>query len=97
MGGSGGNAGRVALLTVAALAVALGIIVGRRSPGKAAPAAELRTTEESVARQIAALDHVYASPERQAGAGGDHYRARRAALLDQLIAMQTVEDRNTPT
>jgi hypothetical protein len=97
VGSGGGNAGRVALLAVAALAVALGIIVGRRGPGKAAPAAEQRTTEESLARQIAALDHVYATPERQAGAGGDHYRARRAALLDQLIAIQAVEDRNTPT
>jgi len=95
--GGGGNAGRVALLAVAAIAVALGIIVGRRGPGKTAVTAVPRTTEESLARQIAALDHVYAAPERQAGAGGDHYRAHRAALLDQLIAMQTVEDRNTPT
>ena len=91
----GGNAGRVALLAVAAIAVALGIVVGRRAPGKSAPTSP-RTTEDSLARQIAALDHVYATPERQAGAGGDHYRARRAALLDQLIAVQ-VEDRDTPT
>jgi hypothetical protein len=55
--GGGGNAGRVALLAVAAIAVALGIVVGRRGPGKPAPAAP-RTTGESLARQIAALDHV---------------------------------------
>ena len=96
-GGGGGNAGRVALLAVAAIAVALGIVAGRRGRFQAAPQAAPRTTMDTLARQIAALDNVYAAPERQAGAGGDHYRARRAALLEQLIAAQTVEDRDTPT
>jgi hypothetical protein len=96
-GGGGGNAGRIALLAVAAVSVALGIILARRGPGKAAPVAEPRITKDSLARQIAALDHVYATPERQAGAGGDHYRSRRAALLDQLIAAQAVEDRDAST
>lgn len=95
--GGGGNAGRLALLAVAAIAVALGIIVGRRDPEKATPIAGPRITKDSLARHIAALDHVYATPERQAGTGGDHYRARRAALLDQLIAVQAVEDRDTLT
>lgn len=94
--GGGGIAGRTALLAVAALAVALGIIVGRRAPA-GVTAMSARPPAESLARQIAALDHVYATPERQSGAGGDHYRARRAALLDQLIAVQTVEDRDTAT
>jgi hypothetical protein len=94
--GGGGIAGRTALLAVAAIAVALGIVVGRRSP-PGAPATTSRPAPESLARQIAALDHVYATPERQSGAGGDHYRARRAALLDQLIAVQAVEDRDTAT
>ena len=62
-----------------------------------AAAKHLKLTSGAVSRQIAALDHVYATPERQSGAGGDHYRAQRAALLDQLVAVQAVEDRDTAT
>lgn len=106
VGGGGGSAGRIALLAVAAIAVALGIVVGRRAPGNVASRAEPRNATDALARQIAALDHVYAMPERQSGAGGDHYRARRAALLDQLVALQepgpgaprlAVEDRDAAT
>ena len=89
--GGGGRAGRVALLAVAAIAVALGIVVGRKGWPPAAPKAVPRTTTAALARQIAALDHVYAEPERQSGAGGDHYRARRAALMGQLVETMTVE------
>jgi len=96
VGGGGCIAGRTALLAVAVLAVALGIIVGRRAP-QGVTATTTRPATETLARQIAALDHVYAAPERQSGAGGEHYRARRAALLDQLIAVQAVEDRDTAT
>jgi hypothetical protein len=38
--------------------------------------------KDSLARQIAALDHVYATPT-PGRSGGDHYRPPRA-LLDQL-------------
>ena len=91
IGGGGGRAGRVALLAVAAIAVALGIVVGRRGSSPAAPIAGPRTTPDAIARQIAALDHVYAAPERQSGPGGDHYRARRSALMGQLVETMTAE------
>ena len=83
---------------VAMAAVALGIVVGRRGgrTGDSAPAPS-RTTAAEVARQIAALDHVYATPERQAGPGGDHYRARRAALMSRLVDEMAVEHRGTGT
>jgi hypothetical protein len=90
----GSNAVRVALLAVAAIAVALGILVGRRS-GRPAVVAPVRPVSEALAREIAALDHVYAAPAKQAGTGGDHYRARRAALISQLVEAQVVEDRET--
>jgi hypothetical protein len=95
--GMGGRAGRVALLAVAALAVALGIVFGRRSAGRAGALPPTRPAAEALAREIAALDHVYAEPGRQSGAGGEHYRAHRAALLGQLIEAQAVEDRNAAT
>ena len=91
----GGNAGRLALLAVAAIAIALGIMIGRRGMGAAAPRAAPRTTTATLAREITALDHVYAAPARQAGPGGEHYRARRAALVGQLVEAQAVEDRET--
>lgn len=86
IGGSGGtdNARRVALLAIAAVAVALGIVVSRRRPASA-PIVAARPVAELLARQIAALDHVYSSAEKQGGAGGDYYRWRRAALLQRLI------------
>ena len=59
-----------------------GAVRGRRGPATA-----------TLAREIAALDHVYAAPARQAGSGGEHYRARRAALVGQLVEAQAVEDR----
>ena len=90
-----GNTGRLALLAVAAIAVALGVLYGRRGLGAAAPIAAPRTTTATLAREIAALDHVYAAPARQAGPGGEHYRARRAALVGQLVEAQAVEDRET--
>jgi len=61
------------------------------------PEAATRPAAEALAREIAALDHVYAEPGRRSGAGGAHYRARRAALLGRLIEAQAVEDRNAAT
>ena len=96
-GGGSGRAGRVALLAIAAVAVALGIVVGRRSGGQAGPVAEPRIATDALAREIAALDHVYAEPAARSGSGGDYYRARRAALMDQLVAALPVEDRDPAT
>ena len=98
IGGSGGsgNARRVALLAVAAVAVALGIVIARKQSPGASIAVE-RPVAESLARQIAALDHVYARSGKQDGAGGEYYRSRRAALLERLVETQTVEDRGTAT
>jgi hypothetical protein len=90
-GGSGGigRAGRLALLAIAAIALALGIVFGRRSTATATvPRAEPLSTKDALAREIAALDHVYAAADRRSGPGGDHYRNRRAALMNQLIAAQ---------
>ena len=86
-GGGAGNAGRVALLAIAAVAVALGIIIGRRPTNDPAALVE-RPAAESLARQIAALDHVYADAAKQHGPGGAYYRSRRAALLERLIEVQ---------
>lgn len=94
-GRPGGNAARVVLLAVAAVAVALGIVVGRRSTnrGEAAPAA--RPASEAIAREIAALDRVYATAERTEGAAGDYYRDRRSVLMGRLVEAQAVEDSGT--
>lgn len=93
-GGAGGSAGRVALLAVAAVAVALGIVVGRRSTSRATASPPARPASEALAREIAALDHVYA---RATGAGDAYYRSRRSTLMEQLIEAQAVEDRGAPT
>lgn len=95
--GTGGRAGRLALLAVAAIAVALGILFGRRAPREPVPARVTRPASESLAREIAALDHVFATPERQAGPAAEHYRARRSALMGRLVEAQAVEDRNAAT
>ena len=95
-GGAGRNAGRVALLGLAAVAVALGIVVGRRSPSRAAVVPATVPATESLAREIAALDHVYASA-RAGDAGGAYYRERRSTLMARLIEAQAVEDRGTTT
>ena len=95
--GAGRNAGRVALLGLAAVAVALGIVVGRRSPSRAAVVPATVPATESLAREIAALDHVYASPARAGDAGGAYYRERRSTLMARLIEAQAVEDRGTTT
>jgi hypothetical protein len=96
-GGSSGSATRVALLAVAVVAVALGIVVGRRG-GRSTTGngAELVATgPDAIARAIAALDHVYADEARREGAAGAHYRDRREALLRRLVEAQAVEDRAT--
>ena len=94
MGGVGGNATRVVLLAVAAVAVALGIVVGRRSMTRRGSPAT-RPSAEAIAREIAALDHVYATPDRAGETAAAQYRARRSALMERLIDAQAVEDRGT--
>lgn len=92
VGGPGvlaGNASRLALLAVAVAAVALGVVVGRRG-GIAAPATEAPGTAEALAREIAALDHAHATPERQAGESGAWYRERRAVLFEELVKREEV-------
>jgi hypothetical protein len=96
-GGGAGRAGRLALLAVAVIAVALGIVFGRRAPARPTPSAEQRPAAESLAREIAALDRVYAGPAKQAGPAGEFYRSHRATLLDRLVEAQAVEDRDAPT
>ena len=95
-GGGVSNAGRMALLAIAALAVALGAIVSRRAPKHEVVMAK-RPTADSLAREIAALDHVYADPSTRGGSAGDHYRQRRAKLLDRLVEAQAVEEQGTTT
>lgn len=96
-GGTSGRAGRLALLAVAVVAVALGIVFGRRAPPRATPPAPPRPAVDSLAREIAALDHVYAEPGKRAGSAGEHYRSRRVALIGRLVEAQAVEDRDTAT
>lgn len=86
-GGLVGRPGRVALLALAALAVALGIVVGRR--GRGSPAAPARPgSPDDLAREVAALDHVYAGAE---GPARDAYLARRERLMGQLDEAMAVE------
>jgi hypothetical protein len=92
--GGAGNARRVALLAIALVAVALGIVIARRAPAPG-PAVIARSPADALAREIAALDHVYAEPARREGSAGDYYRQRRASLFDRLVEAQTVEDRGT--
>ena len=90
--------GRLALLIVAAIAIALGILLGRRAPAVVeVAAAPARSPSESLAREIAALDHVYAADGPRAGEGADYYQRRRADLVDKLVSAQAVEDRGTTT
>jgi hypothetical protein len=96
-GGQSGRASRLALLAVAVVAIALGIVIGRRAPGRPKPQVQERPATDALAREIAALDHVYAEPGKQAGSGGEYYHTRRAALVVQLVEAQAVEDRETPT
>lgn len=90
--------GRLALLIVAAAAIALGVMLGRRAPAAAmVPASTSRSTAETLAREIAALDHVYSGDGPRAGEGAEYYRHRRAALIAQLVSAQAVEDRRAAT
>ncbi|HEX6315372.1 MAG TPA: hypothetical protein VFZ73_10960 [Gemmatimonadaceae bacterium] len=97
-GGSSGSATRVALLAVAAVAVALGIVVGRRGGTSPAVAAVTPATTgpDAIARAITALDNVYADASRREGAAGAHYRDRRQALMRRLVEAQAVEDGAAP-
>jgi hypothetical protein len=93
-GGVGGNATRVVLLAVAAVAVALGIVVGRRF-GTRPGVATAQPAPDAIAREIAALDHVYATPGQAVETAAAQYRARRAILIERLVEAQAVEDRGT--
>jgi hypothetical protein len=91
--GGGGRAGRLALLAVAVVAVALGIVLGRRGPrGAAAPApVRARTDTDALAREVAALDTVFQDATRQSAAAQAHYRARRETLMARLQQALAVE------
>lgn len=100
IGGAGGRpAGRVALLAVAVIAVALGVVVGRRSsvsaPAPAAPVVR-RAPSDAIAREIAALDHVYATADGRQGTAGEYYRSRRADLLGRLVEAQAAVPAESP-
>jgi hypothetical protein len=99
-GAGGGSSNRVALLAIAVVAVALGILVGRRAavaaPAPVAPVVR-RPPSDAIAREIAALDNVYAAKERRQGAAGEFYQSRRAELLDRLVNAQAVEQRTAKT
>ena len=94
--GWSGSATRGVLLAVAVLAVALGIVVGRRWSPPAALPVESRLATDALAREIVALDRVY-SADRREGAAGEHYRERRDALMGRLLEAQAVEDREPVT
>lgn len=94
--GLAGGASRIALFVVALVAVALGVLLARRTP-KPVAVTNARPLAESLAREIAAMDHVYAASGQRSGAGGDYYRDRRASLIDRLVEVQAVEDRDTAT
>jgi hypothetical protein len=95
-GGLSGSSGRLALLAIAAVAVTLGVLFGRRMPGRVAPAGPSDTGAEALARAIASLDRVYASPERQDAGSRAAWEARRAELKSQLVSALAVEDRDPP-
>jgi hypothetical protein len=94
--GMSGSASRIALLLVAAVAVALGVVLARRAP-TAVTATLARPLTESLAREIAALDQVYAKADSRAGEGARFYDDRRTALIGRLVEAQAVEDRDTAT
>jgi hypothetical protein len=92
----GGRASRVALLVLALVAVALGIVIGRKG-GRAPVVVPARSPADALAREVAALDRVYEAPERQSPDAQAHYHARRARLMTQLEAAMTVEDPGAST
>jgi hypothetical protein len=94
-GGPGGRAGRLALLAVAAVAVASGIVLGRRARATALEVVVAGSPSDALAREIAALDHVYDAPGETAGPDREAYFARRAGLMARLSETLAVEDRET--
>jgi hypothetical protein len=94
--GMPGRTGRIALLVVAAMAVTLGVVLARRAPPPPVVTA-VQPASEAIAREIAALDHVYTAPGPRGGDGKDYYHKRRSALLERLVAAQAVEDRHAAT
>jgi hypothetical protein len=94
-GGLFGRAGRLALLALAAVLVALGVVVGRRAPSRtAAPEAAPAGETGALARAIATLDHVYADPARQDEESQAAWQARRSELKSRLVAALAVEHRD---
>lgn len=91
-GGLGGRSSQVALLALAAVAVALGILYGRRALATGPAAVVVATTDaDQLARAMAALDEFYARPDRQDEASQAVYAERRAALKQQLVGALAVE------
>jgi hypothetical protein len=90
-----GRAGRLALLALAAVALALGVVVGRRVPSRsAAPEVAPAGGPDALARAIATLDHVYADPARQDEGSQAAWQARRSELKSRLVAALAVEHRD---
>jgi hypothetical protein len=90
-----GRAGRLALLALAAVALALGVVVGRRVPSRsAAPEVAPAGGPDTLARAIATLDHVYAVPARQDEGSQAAWQARRSELKSRLVAALAVEHRD---
>ena len=87
---------RGVLLAVAVLAVALGIVVGRRASSPVAGASAPQPATDTLAREIVALDRVY-SADRRDGPAGAYYRNRRDALMGRLVEAQAVEDHGSVT
>jgi hypothetical protein len=56
-----------------------------------------RQLSDAIAREIAALDNVYAVQERRQGSAGEYYQSRRAELLDKLVRAQAVEEQTANT
>jgi hypothetical protein len=90
-GGLGGRAGRLALLGLAAVAVALGVLYGRRAKAQAPSRGPVHGSD-ALARAIASLDRVYDDPARRNAPSQAAYQARRAELKSRLVAALTVED-----
>lgn len=83
--GLGGRSGQLALLGLAAVALALGIVYGRRALATEPAAAPPAPDAERLARAVAALDAYYGDPQRQDAASQATYAERRAGLKRQLV------------
>lgn len=101
--GMGGRSGRVALLALAVIAVALGAVLSRRAgmPGatgvaRGAATVVARTPADTIARDVATLDRVYAAPANAGAVAQAVYHERRDALMARLADVLAVEEQERP-